>query len=456
MTPKLRFAPSPTGRLHIGNVRTAVLNYLFALKHKGHFMLRLDDTDRERSTEAFAEGIREDLRWLGLGWDSAARQSERTARYEAAAELLKASGRLYPCYETTDELELRRKRQLGSGRPPIYDRQGLKLTSEERSRLEADGRRPHWRFRLDNTAARDSYLPEPTEVAWDDLVRGRQVVDAGSLSDPVLVREDGTFLYTFTSVVDDAEFGITHIIRGEDHVTNTGVQIQIFEALGTQPPIFAHHSLLVGADGQALSKRLGALSVESLRAEGLEPMAVVSHAALIGSPEAIEPYKDMSALAERLDVSRLSTAPARFDPKELAGLNAKLLHMLDFEDVAEKLGALGVPQRREFWEAVRGNLTVLADAQLWWSIVSEDIAPVVEDAAFLKAAAALLPPEPWDETTWGNWTDAVKRATGCKGRALFHPLRLALTGRDSGPELKALLPFIGRSRAEARLVGRAA
>lgn len=454
MTPRLRFAPSPTGRLHIGNIRTATLNWLFALKEGGEFILRLDDTDTVRSTEAFAQGIRDDLNWLGLTWAREERQSLRTDRYDAAALRLKQAGWLYPCYESEEELDRRRKRQLAMHRPPIYDRAALRLTAGDRARLEAEGRVPHWRFRLPNSVAEHGLEPQPTIVSWNDLIRGDQTVDLGSLSDPVLIRADGTFLYTFTSVVDDLEFAITHIVRGEDHVTNTGVQIAIFEALGGDPPAFGHHSLLVGADGQALSKRLGALSVQSFRDAGLEPMAVLSHAALVGTSDAIEPHKTPRELASLLDFAKISTAPGRFDVEELRVLNAKLLHKLDYGDVAERLAAMGVGGGAAFWQAVRGNLTVLADAQIWWRVVNGDITPVIEDRAFLEKAAALLPPEPWSQETWGAWTSAVKAATGAKGRGLFHPLRLALTGQEQGPELKALLPLIGRARALARLQAR--
>lgn len=453
MKPILRFAPSPTGKIHIGNVRTATLNWLYAAKHGGTFILRLDDTDLERSTEEFAQGIRDDLNWLGLTWAREERQSLRTAQYEQAANKLKAAGILYPCYETEDELERRRNRQRALGRPPIYDRAALKLSREERAKLEADGRKPHWRFRLPNTSVEHGLAPQPTIVSWNDLIRGDQMVDLGSLSDPVLIRADGTFLYTFTSVVDDIEFGITHIIRGEDHVTNTGVQIAIIEALGGVPPAFGHHSLLIGADGQALSKRLGALSVESFRNEGLEPMAVLSHAALVGTSDAIEPHRARSELAALLDLDKISKAPGRFDLEELRGLNAKLLHKLPYEDVAERLTGLGITGGPDFWHAVRGNLRVLTDAECWWQVVSGSIKPVIEDAGFLAKAAALLPAEPWSAETWGAWTNAVKAATGAKGKALFHPLRLALTGAEQGPDLKSLLPLIGRERALARLSG---
>ena len=452
----VRFAPSPTGRLHIGNVRTALLNWLFAAKAGGMFILRLDDTDRQRSSEAHAEGIRQDLAWLGLAWAREERQSARLGRYEAAAAALQRAGRLYPCFETEEELDRRRKRRLGRGLPPIYDRAALRLDAAERGRLEAAGQRPHWRLRLLNTEADRELDPVPTLVSWIDLVRGDQAVDIGSLSDPVLIRADGTPLYTFTSVVDDMDFGITHVIRGEDHVTNTAVQIQLFEALGASPPNFAHHSLLIGADGQALSKRLGALSIESFRDLGLEAMAVTSLAALIGTSQAVVPHMALADLAGSFDLAKLSRAPARFDVEELKGLNAKLLHQLAYAAVAERLKVLGVGGGEAFWSAVRGNLAVLAEARTWWRVVEGPVTPVIENAALLARAADMLPPEPWDAGTWGAWTDAIKTAAGAKGRALFHPLRLALTGLEAGPELKTLLPLIGRARALERLNGRAA
>lgn len=456
MTVTVRFAPSPTGRLHIGNVRTAVLNWLYARRHRGAFILRLDDTDQQRSTEEFAQGIRDDLAWLGLSCAREERQSARTARYDAVAEELKRAGRLYPCYETGEELERRRKRQLARGLPPIYDRAALKLTDDERRRLEAEGRRPYWRFRLANSERSDPLNPLPTLVSWVDLVRRDQSVDVGSLSDPVLIRTDGTYLYTFTSVIDDIDFGITHVIRGEDHVTNTGVQIQLFEALGAEPPTFGHHSLLVGADGQALSKRMGHLSVAALREAGFEPMAILSLAALLGTSEAVEPHQRLDELASRVDLEKISRAPARFDEAELRALNARLLHETPYEKIAGRLSALGISGGEAFWLAVRGNVTHLADTAEWWEIISQPITPVIEDADFCRRAADLLPPAPWDEGTWSAWTEAVKSETGRKGRALFHPLRLALTGREQGPELKSLLPLIGPERAALRLKGEGA
>lgn len=451
MSVAVRFAPSPTGRLHIGNIRTAVLNYLYAVKTGGRFLLRLDDTDAERSTEAFAQGIRRDIEWLGLTTDWHARQSDRIARYCEVADTMKAAGRLYPCYESEDELDRRRKRQMARGMPPIYDRAALKLTPGERAAFEAEGRKPHWRFRLPNTEGADNLKPLPTIVSWNDLIRGDQTVDLGSLSDPVLIRADGTYLYTFTSVVDDIDFAITHIVRGADHVTNTGVQVALFGALGAVPPAFGHHSLLVDGEGKALSKRIDSLSVEGLRAAGYEPMAILCHAALVGTSEAIAPHVSLASLADALDFSRISLSPARFDITELDALNARLLHMLEYPDVSERLAAMGVGGGVDFWYAVRGNLEKLVDAGLWWQVVAGDIAPIVEDRAFLERAADLLPAEPWDENTWSAWTASLKQQTGAKGRALFHPLRLALTGREAGPELKSLLPLIGRDRALERL-----
>ena len=445
MSVTVRFAPSPTGRLHAGNIRTALLNYLFARKMGGRLIFRLDDTDRERSTEEFAEGIREDLAWLGIDYADEVHQSDRFARYAEAVEKLKTTGRLYPAYETPEELELKRKRQLARGKPPVYDRAALKLTEEERAKLEGEGRKPHWRFKL-----------ESRDVAWDDLVRGRQHVDAASLSDPVLVREDGTYLYTLPSVVDDIDLGITHVIRGEDHVVNTAPQIQLFEALGATTPAFGHHSLLVNANGQALSKRDRSLSIQGMREEGIEALAVASYAATIGTSDPVAVHANLDELVRSFDFAKLSRAPARFDPAELRALNAKLLHMLPFSAVSGRLKAMGIEGGEDFWEAVRGNLAVLGDAKYWWEVVKGPLQPVITDAALCAKAAVLLPPEPWDGSTWERWSADVKQATGAKGKALFQPLRLALTGREHGPELKQLLPLIGRGRAFARLEGKVA
>lgn len=439
--PVVRFAPSPTGRIHLGNARTALLNGCLRERDGGTFVLRFDDTDRERSRPEYEDAIREDVRWLGLDPDLVVRQSERLTLYRDAAERLKAIGRLYPCYETEDELERRRRRQMARGLPPVYDRAALDLSAEDRAALEAEGRRPHWRFRLEHRI-----------VAWEDGVRGPCHVDTASLSDPVLIRADGGFLYTLPSVVDDIELGITLVIRGEDHVTNTGVQIEILEALGAVVPGFAHHNLLTASTGEALSKRSGALSIASLRQDGFEPMAVACLAVLTGTAEAVRPVADLKALAGLVDLARISRAPARFDPQEIAALNARLLHETSFAAVRDRLAGLGVGGGEAFWLAVRGNLLRLDEARTWWQVVTGPVQPAAE-AGFRQAALRVLPPGPWSEASWGAWTDAVKAETGLKGRALFMPLRQALTGLDHGPELKALLPLIGHEEVARRLRG---
>ena len=440
----VRFAPSPTGHLHIGNARTALLNWLFSRRAGGNFVLRLDDTDRERSREEFAKAIIADLAWLGIDPVQTVRQSDRETFYRAAADRLTAAGRLYPCYETADELERRRRRRLARGLPPVYDRAALELTEDDIRRFEAEGRRPHWRFRLSDTT-----------IEWVDICRGEQGFPPGSLSDPVLIREDESWLYTLPSVVDDIELDITHVIRGEDHVANTAVQIDLFRALGAAPPVFAHHNLLKAAGGEGLSKREGSLSLAALRDAGYEAMAVASVAVLIGSPEPVEPMPDLEALAEKVDLARLSRAPATFDEVELRSVNARLVHEFPFEDVAERLAAMGITGGAAFWEAVRPNLDRVSDAAEWWQVVQGPVVSAADptDADFLSAAATSLPEEPWDETTWEQWTGTLKAATGRKGGALFRPLRLALTGRAHGPEMKRLLPLIGRAEASRRLAG---
>ena len=443
--PVLRFAPSPTGLIHIGNARTALINALVARRSGGTFVLRFDDTDRERSKPEFAAAIEEDLAWLGIPPDHVVRQSDRFALYDAAAERLREAGRLYACYETPDELDRRRKRQLARGLPPIYDRAGLKLKPEDRQALEAEGRRPHWRFRLDHRT-----------VAWNDLVRGESHVDCASLSDPVLVREDGTYLYTLPSIVDDIDLAVTDVIRGEDHVTNTAVQIQIFEALGATPPRFGHHNLLTTAGGEGLSKRLGHLALRNLREAGFEPLAVAALAVLVGSSEAVRPVADLAELAGLVDLGHISRAPAKFDEHELDQLNARLVHHLPYAAVAKRLDALGIGGGEPFWIAVRGNIAKVGEAAEWWRVVEGPLAPPTGDVDLRRAALDALPPEPWDGTTWKTWTEAVKAATGLKGRPLFMPLRLALTGLDHGPELAGLMPLIGRKRASARLAGETA
>lgn len=455
MTITVRFAPSPTGFIHIGNTRTALFNWLFARSSNGQFILRFDDTDTARSTRAFADQIETDLDWLGMGPDAVYRQSERFGLYDAAAARLKKAGLLYPCYETAEELERRRRIRLQRRLPPVYGREALKLTDEEKAAFEAEGRKSHWRFLLPNFES-DPQETQRTEIKWDDVVRGPETVDLASLSDPVLIREDGTYLYTLPSVVDDIDLGVTHVIRGDDHITNTGAQIALFRALGSEPPAFGHHNLLTAATGEGLSKRTGALSIKSLREDGIEPMAVASLATLIGTSDAVSAVPDMDALAADFDISRSSRSAAKFDPAELLVLNRSLLRDMPFDAVRQRLAEQGIAGDRAepFWLAVRGNIEKVTEAGAWWSIVTNGpAAPVAlsdEDIAFVREAFELLPPEPWNREIWKEWTSAVKEQTGRKGKALFAPLRLALTGVPSGPELADLLPLLGREGTLAR------
>ena len=455
MTVTVRFAPSPTGRIHIGNARTALFNWLFAQNKRGTFIQRFDDTDVERSRQEYADAILYDLHWLGIFPDRVEYQSRRFDVYNAAVERLKASGQLYACYETPEELDLKRKIRLSRKLPPVYGREALSLTEDEKAALEAEGRRPHWRFLLPNF--RDNPAePERTEVHWTDLIRGEETVDLASVSDPVLVREDGTFLYTLPSVADDIDMGVTHVIRGDDHVTNTGVQIAIFRALGAEPPVFGHHNLLTTSSGEELSKRSGALSVSGLREAGIEPMAVASLAVLIGTSESVSAAASMTELAERFDLETVSKSSAKFDPNELIVLNRSLIQQMPYSEARDRLAALGISGERaeSFWLAVRGNIDKLPEAITWWRILRDgpesqpDLSE--EDKEFVRSAFDLLPSEPWDRDTFRIWTGEVREASGRKGKALFMPLRLALTGRDSGPELADLLPLLGREGTLAR------
>ena len=444
MSVKVRFAPSPTGKLHVGNVRTALVNWLFAKGQGGSFVLRIDDTDLARSTQEFEDGIEADLTWLGLTWDERYNQSKRFDRYEEAAARLKASGRLYPCYETSDELDRRRKVQLSRGLPPIYDRAALELTEAEKAAYEAEGRRPHWRFKLDGK-----------RVAWEDLARGHAEVDTASMSDPVLIREDGLFLYTLPSVVDDIDMDITHIIRGEDHVTNTGAQIEIFEALDAKVPGFAHMPLLVGADGAALSKRLGSLSISDMRDQGYEPIAITSHLGKIGTSDNLEIAASVEALGAAFAFSKMGRSPARYDTADLDRLNAQALHGMTYAEAQPRLAALDVDLGEVFWDTVRGNLNKFADVADLARIVTGPVTPVIEDPAFAAAALEVLP-EVIDAGAWSAWTTAVKEKTGAKGKGLFMPLRLILTGQAHGPDMAAMAPLIGREAIVRRLKGEAA
>ena len=437
---KVRFAPSPTGFLHVGNARIALANALFAKRSGASFLLRLDDTDVVRSRPEYEDAIRQDLSWLGIGWDQEFRQSDRLEHYAAAADRLRASGRLYPCFESEEELRAKREMRLKRGLAPVYDRAMLKLTAEQRTNAEAGGKRPHWRFLLSSHAAE-----------WNDLVLGRKSVKLPAVSDPVLVREDGTFLYTFTSVVDDIESGVSHVIRGEDHVTNTGIQIDLLSALGANPSkmTFAHLPLLVDADGGKLSKRLESLSLRALRQDGMEPSALTAYLARVGTSASPEPV-GFAALAASFDFGSYSRSAARFDVRQLLALNRRVLHGAAFDEVRGRLPAAATAA---FWEAVRGNLDLLSEARHWWDVVAGDLIPPVMEGeeAFFRQALGVLPEEPWGPGTWAAWIAEVKLVTGRKGRAMFQPLRLALTGEDHGPELAVLLPLMGRLRVASRL-----
>ncbi|MGN6269447.1 MAG: glutamate--tRNA ligase [Sphingomonas sp.] len=439
MTVVTRFAPSPTGRLHVGNIRTALHNWLWAKKQGGRFLLRIDDTDAERSEERFVEAIRADLAWLGLVPDGEERQSARFALYEARFDELVAAGRIYPAYETAQELELKRKILLGRGLPPVYDRAALALTDAERAQLEGEGVAPHWRFKLDHDAM----------IEWADLIRGPQHFDPRTMSDPVVRRADGSWLYMLPSAIDDAEMGVSHVVRGEDHVSNTALQLQMFAALGAEPPAFAHEALLVGSEGK-LSKRLGSVGVDSFREAGIEPAAVRALLARIGTSDPVEPLVDSAALIEAFDFARFGRAPARFDEAELAAVNTRIVHQLDFAAVADRLPE-GMDEAA--WAAIRPNLSTVAEAADWWHVVEGPIAPIVaaEDRAYLAEAHAAAAAIDWANDPWHALTAELKATTGRKGRALFLPLRQALTGRDHGPDMAALLPLIGRERALERL-----
>ncbi|BDW84757.1 MULTISPECIES: glutamate--tRNA ligase [Roseicyclus] len=435
MTVTTRFAPSPTGYIHVGNLRTALFNHLIAKKAGGQFILRLDDTDPERSKQEYADAIMEDLEWLGLTWDRVERQSDRLDRYAEEAKRLRAAERFYEAWETPTELDLKRKKQLNMGLPPVYDRAALALSDADKDKMRAERGQGVWRFLLDQN-----------RIEWTDGILGPLSIDAGSVSDPVLIRADGQVLYTFASVVDDIDMGITHVVRGADHVTNTATQIQIMAALGAGHPNFAHHSLLTGPQGEALSKRLGTLSLRDLRARGVEPMALLSLMARLGSSQPVVLASSIEELADGFDLSHFGAAPTKFDEADLFPLTARILHDTSFEDMAAEIAALGVPETlaADFWAVARENITTRADLPGWWHLFRDGAAPEVaeEDRAFVAEALALLPEPPYDAGTWGAWTEAVKQATGRKGKGLFMPLRKAVTGLEKGPEMADVMRLL--------------
>lgn len=436
-----RFAPSPTGYIHVGNLRTALFNFLIARKAGGTFILRLDDTDPERSKQEYADAIMEDLEWLGLTWDRVERQSDRLDRYNAAADDLREKGRFYEAFETPTELDLKRKKQLNMGKPPVYDRSALALSEDEKAALRAERGDGVWRFKLDHE-----------RIEWTDGILGDISIDAASVSDPVLIRADGQFLYTLASVCDDVDFGITHVVRGSDHVTNTATQIQIIQALGGTVPSFAHHSLLTGPQGEALSKRLGTLSLRDLRAAGVEPMALISLMARLGSSQPVELRATIDEVVEGFDLSAFGSAPTKFDERDLMPLTAHINAAKPFDAVADDIRALGVPDELapRFWEVARENITTLNDLEGWWVLCRDGAEPLIEDEdrEMIATAMPLLPAPPYDDTTWKTWTDAVKEATGRKGKGLFMPLRKAVTGMTHGPDMSNLMPLLQNVRAK--------
>ncbi|MGR3623457.1 glutamate--tRNA ligase [Pseudophaeobacter sp.] len=430
-----RFAPSPTGYIHVGNLRTALMNYLIARKAGGTFILRIDDTDPERSKEEYVDAIKQDLEWLGLTWDRVERQSERLDRYVAAADQLRSIDRFYEAFETPTELDLKRKKQLNMGKPPVYDRAALALSEAEKAELRAARGDGVWRFKLNQA-----------RIEWNDGVLGDISIDAASVSDPVLIRGDGQFLYTLASVVDDTEMGVTNVVRGSDHVTNTATQIQIIEALGGKVPEFAHHSLLTGPQGEALSKRLGTLALRDLREAGVQPMALLSLMARLGSSDPVEVRSQMAELIEGFDINRFGAAPTKFDVEDLYPLTARYLQSLTLADVKPHIEALDVPSDKQdaFWAMAKENISTLKDLAGWWDLCQNGAEPLIadEDKDFIAEAMTLLPEGPYGADSWKSWTGAVKEATGRKGKGLFMPLRKAVTGMERGPDMSVLLSLM--------------
>jgi glutamyl-tRNA synthetase len=440
---KLRFAPSPTGYLHLGNIRTALINWLFARAQKGKFILRLDDTDVQRSQQKYADQIEEDLLWLGLHVDEIVKQSDRLDQYAKAAECLKDKGRLYPCYETQEELELQRKIQLSSGKPPLYNRASFSLTAEQKERYQEEGRIPHWRFKM-----------EKREIRWNDMIRGDVVFQGELLNDPILIREDGSSVFTLATAVDDMDMGITHIIRGEDHVTNTALQIELMETLSETPNAiqFGHLALISGGKGEGLSKREGSLSIVQLREEGLDPLAINSLLAKLGTSDPIGPHISLEGILAEFDIQKFGRSTPKLNPEDLWQMNIKILQILPFDQAKERLEAMGMTGvTPEFWVLIQKNITKFRDIKEWWAICYGHKAFVEENKSLLEVAEHFLPPEPWDESTFKTWMDDVKLDTGLKGKELFMPIRKALTGQEHGPELKDLILLMGRPKVLNRL-----
>ena len=437
---KVRFAPSPTGYLHIGNFRTALVNFLFARNVNGHFMLRIDDTDQERSSLEYEEAIKEDLSWMSINWDSLEKQSSRLSNYDDALENLLDKKRAYPCFETAEELSLKRKGQLSSGKPPVYDRSALKLSDSDIADLKSKGKKAHYRFLLNHT-----------DVNWDDLVKGPSKYNMSNLSDPVILREDGRVIYTLASVVDDIDFKVTDILRGEDHMTNSAAQIQLFEALGSSAPRLGHLSLLTDISGSGLSKRLGSLSLKDLRHEGFEPMAISSLLSKVGTSDPIDVFKDIKQIIKEFDINKFGKSKPKFDQNELSNLNSKFFQLMDYEDIINKLKTMDLNITKEFWYLIRGNIEILDDVKIWMNVCFGNIQTKNIDSDLLSLALKLLPHDQFNENTWSIWTNLLKIESGKKGKDLYKPLRLCLTGQDNGPEMANLISIMGRDKVTERL-----
>lgn len=443
MTKICRFAPSPTGFLHVGNIRAAIINFLYAKKTGGKFLLRLDDTDVERVKDEYREMIIKDMAWLGLEYEKIIKQSDRLEKYEEAKNRLIANGRLYECFETAEDLNFQRRSQTASGVAPIYNRAALNLTDEQKKSLRAQGLKPHYRFLLEDKI-----------TAWDDKIKGRITYEGRHFSDPVLVRDNCMPTYTFCSVVDDIEFGVTDIIRGEDHITNTAIQIQIFEALGVKTPDFAHLALVKASEGK-ISKREGGFDVKSLRNDGYEAMAIVNLLAQIGTSTSIKIHKNFEELARDFDFAKFSKSAMNYDISELANINHKLLQSLDFCEAKPRLKEIGITGEvsEKFWTAIKLNINFLSEAKEWFEIFSEEFRfkNKNEDQEFLHEAAKLLPKNTEDENCWNLWLSEIKKISPRKGKELFMPIRLALSGKEHGPELKFLVNLIKRDEILKRL-----
>ena len=440
---KVRFAPSPTGYLHIGNFRTALINFLFAKNKNGHFMLRIDDTDDERSLQKYEDAIKEDLSWVGINWDSLEKQSSRLSYYDQALQKLLDKKRAYPCFETAEELSLKRKKQLSSGKPPIYDRYALNLSDSDIADFKAKGKSPHYRFLLDHT-----------DVNWKDLVKGFSQYNMSNLSDPVIIREDGRVIYTLASVVDDIDFGVTDILRGEDHMTNSAAQIQLFEALESLPPNLGHLSLLTDISGAGLSKRMGSISLRDLKDEGFQPMAISSLLSKIGTSDAVEIFRDINQIISDFDISKFGKSKPKFDKNELRGLNSKFFKMLDFSGISNQLEKFNFKISSDFWELVKGNIENLEELELWWNIIYGNIEPIYNNVNFLNTALETLPAGNFDKNTWTNWTSILMKETGRKGKELYNPIRMCLTGQNKGPEMATLVLLMGREKVLERLTNK--